>query len=308
MTSCTPEISVVLPVFNAGDYLAPAIESILKQTLTNFEFIIINDGSTDKSASVIQGYADADDRIVFIDRDNQGLVRTLNEGIEISKAPLIARMDADDVSLPDRFARQYDFLMQHADVVCIGTRVRVIDGKSRYLIDNDAPMGHDKILLSALQGVSPIIHPSAMVRKSALKAVGGYQEKNYPAEDLALWIDLSEVGKIENMDEVLLEYRIHDNSVSSSRHKLQIEKTYEICRHACEKRGLELKMKTREGRPRKSRLSKYQLMVKHGWWAFSSNQWRTAASYSFDAIICIPYKVDAWRLLFCSFFRRRTDP
>lgn len=121
------ELSVVMPVFNGGSYLSQAIQSVLNQTLRNFEFIIINDGSTDLSLSIIQSFASQDTRIVVVNRENRGLVASLNEGLHLAKSDLIARMDADDVCYPTRLSQQYEYLCAHTDCVAIGTRIQLID-------------------------------------------------------------------------------------------------------------------------------------------------------------------------------------
>ncbi len=299
-----PDISVIMPVYNAEKYISKSIESILTQSFTDFELIIINDGSTDSTLSILESYADSDSRIRLVSRENKGLVATLNEGIQLAQAPLIARMDADDIALVARFKVQKGFMDMHPEVVCVGSRVKVIDSEGRFLINNDLKLNHDEIVISALHGVSPIIHPTAMIRTGALKKINGYSLDNYPAEDLALWIDLSDIGQLVNLDMPLLEYRIHDDSISTSSHELQLAKTEEICKRACEQRNIEYVMKTNIGRAGKSKQSKFDVVLRHGWWAFSSKEWRTAAIYALKSIRLLPFKDGGWRLLFCSYFRR----
>ena len=294
-----------MPVYNAEKYIKAAVESILKQTFTNFEFIIINDGSTDGTLDILEGYALQDERIRLISRENKGLVVTLNEGIALAKAPLIARMDADDIAHENRLDVQIEFMDSHLHVVCVGSKVCVIDGYGRYLIDTDPKLKHDEIVRSALQGVSPITHPTAMIRTEALVKLGGYKKENFPAEDLALWLDLSEVGQLANLDDPLIDYRIHDNSISTSNHEQQLTKTIEICKRACQKRNVAFDMKTKVGRPSDSRSSKFGIVLRHGWWAYGSKQWQTSAIYALKAIRLIPFSDGGWRLLFCSFFRRK---
>ncbi len=297
-------ISVLMPVYNAEKYIAAAVNSILNQTFTNFEFIIINDGSTDNTSFILDEYARQDARIRLVSRENKGLVATLNEGIAIAKAPLIARMDADDIALPNRLEVQKEFMDNHPGAVCVGSKAHVIDNHGRYLIDTKPKLSHEDIVLSALQGVSPITHPTALIRAEAMAKVGGYKFENYPAEDLALWIDLSECGELANLDEPLIEYRIHDGSISTSSHEVQLAKTVEICQIACQKRNITFDMKTKAGRPAESSASKFDIVLRHGWWAHSSQQWHTSAIYALKAIRWMPFNDGGWRLLFCSFFRR----
>jgi glycosyltransferase involved in cell wall biosynthesis len=230
-----PAISVLMPVYNGERYVSLAVESILGQSFPDFEFIIINDGSDDGSLSILQRYADADPRIVLISRENRGLVQTLNEGIELAQGSLIARMDADDIALRNRFQIQKSYMDSNPDVICVGGVCRVIDAKGRFLINTDTKTGYETVEKLALQGVSPIAHPSAMIRLDALKNVGGYAQEDWPAEDLALWIKLSAEGKIDNVPEVILEYRIHDKSISTKQHSLQMGG--DLCKGLCRERS-----------------------------------------------------------------------
>lgn len=300
----TPAISVLMPVYNGERYLSLAVESILGQSYPDFEFIIINDGSDDNSLSILESYADTDTRISLISRENKGLVHTLNEGIGLARGALIARMDADDIALLNRFQIQKLYMDSNPDVICVGGVCRVIDAKGRFLINTDTRTGHEMVEKLALQGVSPITHPSAMIRLDALKNVGGYAQEDWPAEDLALWIKLSAKGKIDNVPEIILEYRIHDNSISTREHDLQMKKTVEICAKACTERGVDYPLLAREGRPVESRISKYNITLRHGWWAFKSRQWRTAFVYGLKSIYLSPFKDGGWRLTACALFKR----
>lgn len=299
-----PQISVIMPVYNAEKYINSAVQSILDQSFLNFEFIIINDGSTDDSLNILQRFALKDKRIRLISRENKGLVETLNEGIEIAQAPLIARMDADDISLPERLRIQKEYMDLEPNVVCIGTGARVIDHKNRFLIIMETKVGFAEVELAALQGLTPITHPTAMMRTEKVKSVGGYKASMYPAEDLALWLELCEIGKINNLSDVLLEYRIHDDSISTKVHDKQLLKISEICEQACKKRGVNHKLLATKGRPGKDRNAKFEITLRHGWWAFSNKQWQTSAIYAFKAIRLLPFKDGGWRLLFCSYLRR----
>jgi len=300
-----PQISVLMPVYNAKKYIKAAVDSILNQTFTDFEFIIINDGSTDGTLAILEKYAKKDTRIRLISRENKGLVATLNEGIALAKAPLIARMDADDIALPERFSVQKDYLDKHLSVVCLGSRARVIDAKGRFLITTRTKRGHAELEKAALQGRTPITHPTAMMRVEAIKKAGGYKQKNYPAEDLALWLELAELGRIDNVSDVLLEYRIHDDSISTQIHSHQLKKIREICDEACKKRGVNIEFLATEGRVGNSIKSNFDIALKYGWWAHANKKWNIAAIYALKVIFLMPFCDEGWRLLFCSFFRRK---
>jgi glycosyltransferase involved in cell wall biosynthesis len=304
VTEQVPSVSVLMPVYNAERYLAKAVESILRQTFTNFEFIIINDGSTDSSLEILKDYALQDRRIHLVSRENRGLVKTLNESISLVRAPLIARMDADDIAMPDRLKVQKEYLVSNPEVLCVGGGCRVIDGKGRFLINADIKSGFDVVEKLALQGITPITHPAALMRTEAVKAVGGYTELDWPAEDLALWIKLSELGKLDNIPDIVLEYRIHEGSISTKHHETQLQKMKEICEAACARRGVDYPFLASEGRATGEGLSRYNVTLKHGWWAFGSGEWRTALVYGLKVLHWYPFKEGGWRLMVCALVKR----
>jgi len=201
-------------------------------------------------------------------------------------------------------AVQKAYMDNNPGVNCIGGVSRVIDSQGRFLIHTDTSFGSKKVEEMALSGRTPITHPTAMMRTDSLRLVGGYKEQNFPAEDLALWLELSEIGEINNIEDVLLEYRIHDASISTMFHEDQLDKIREICTSACRKRGVEVEFKATVGRPGVTRKSKFEVVLRHGWWAFGSKQWRTSAIYAVKSITIMPFLDGGWRLLLCSFFRR----
>lgn len=219
-----PIISVILPVYNGADFLAQAIESILNQTHSDFELIIIDDGSTDESLKVINLYAAKDERIVVIGRDNKGLVATLNEGIKVARGAWIARMDADDISLPKRFETQLlELENKHADIC--GSWVRRFGGFDNRVVK--LPQTEEAIKMEMLFG-TPLAHPTVMVRAEVLKA-NPYNANFSNAEDYDLWARLIESGyKLVNVQEVLLHYRVHGMQVSVQAENQQYKQGQEI--------------------------------------------------------------------------------
>lgn len=202
MTS--PEISVIMPVYNGKKYLAEAIDSVLNQTFQDFEFIIINDGSTDKSMEIIKSFKD--DRIVIINQDNQGVAKSLNNGINIARGKYIARMDADDISYKDRFKIQVDYLEKNLNVIAIGSNADVIDKDGVYVYTTDLPLDSSS-LKNKLPHNSPFIHPSVMTRKDILVEIGGYTDMPL-GQDLLLFNKMSIYGEYVNIKEPLINYRI----------------------------------------------------------------------------------------------------
>lgn len=236
--SKNPTVSVVMAVYNTEKYLAQAVESILNQTFGNFEFIIIDDGSTDGSLKILEAYAAKDKRICLISRENQGISRTRNELLAKAKGEFLAVMDSDDIALPERLARQVEFLEHNRDVVGVGCAREVIDEKGRLLICAEEPEDNDRIQQSMLAGFCSICNPSAMIRRSSLIEVGGYDEALAPSEDLDLWLRLGEVGKLANLKDKLLKYRIHNKSASEQSQTLQRTNAQIACERAWQRRGM----------------------------------------------------------------------
>lgn len=212
-----PEVSIIMPVYNGEMYLGEAIESILNQTYTNFEYLIINDGSTDNSLDIIDKYARKDKRIVAISRENKGLVASLNEGIALAKGKYIARMDADDISLPNRIEQELRYLEENSDVDILGSNIEIIgdvdkERKEGYIKWFNSSLNETNIEEKFLEGCA-LSHPSVMIKKQ-LFAHLKYRD-NYCAEDYDLWMRALKQGfKIRKIEEVLLQYRIHADSKS----------------------------------------------------------------------------------------------
>jgi glycosyltransferase involved in cell wall biosynthesis len=213
MVTSLPAVSVLMPVYNAGRFLAPAIESVLAQTLADFELIAINDGSTDGSCAVLQEFAARDARIRVVAQDNQGIVASLNRALALARAPLIARMDADDIARPDRFAKQVAFLQRYPEIAAVSGAMDVIDENGAYLRTDTFPTLPEAVARE-LDHRSCVCHPAAMVRTAVMRAVGGYRRIVQYAEDYDLWLRVAEVGGIANLPDVLLSYRLHTTTIS----------------------------------------------------------------------------------------------
>jgi glycosyltransferase involved in cell wall biosynthesis len=211
----TPRISVAMSVYNNAPYLAHAIESILAQTFNDFEFLIVDDGSTDRSGEIIDRFAANDSRIRPIHQANVGLIASLNRMIDEGRAPLIARMDGDDIALPERFARQVAFLDANPDIGVLGTGCTCIDEDGRpsvYKFDN---VTTPEDVVEDLKNGPPLCHPSVVMRRDAVRAVGGYHRAYRHCEDYDLWLRLSENVRMANLPERLLLYRQSETQVSN---------------------------------------------------------------------------------------------
>lgn len=203
-------VSVVMSVYNAESYLSRAVESVLAQDFENFEFVVVDDGSTDASRRILESYED--ERLLVTHQTNRGLPAALNLGIRRARAPLIARMDADDIAMPNRLRLQLEFLDQNNDYVAVGSNARVIDREGRYIYTTDKPLDDES--LRARLPDTPFTHPSSMFRKCAFEAAGGYCEKMMGAEDTVLFNRMAKFGKIGNLEEPLIEYRIVPTAIS----------------------------------------------------------------------------------------------
>lgn len=212
-----PLVSVILPVFNGGTYLKCSIQSILNQTLNDFEFIIIDDGSTDGSAEILQGFASGDKRIRLIQRPNKGLVFSLNEGLSLARGKFIARMDSDDFSHPERLKAQVELLERQDADVC-GCHFKLISASNKLLSAFIAPINQEAIACTLLT-VPPFAHGAVMFRADFLKK-HKLQYTDVAAEDHLLWTQLwVKTANFVTVDEFLFDYRVHAASISKAKTK-----------------------------------------------------------------------------------------
>jgi len=224
-----PLISVVMPVYNAEKYLKEAIESILNQTYKNFEFILINDASTDSSLEIINQFARKDKRIKFINnQENKGIAETRNIGIKLSKGKYIATHDADDISLKTRFQEQVDFLEKNPKCGVVGSFIKIFNNTKKNNFSIRKYSLKDKELRNKIFYYSPIAQPASMIRKKALDKIGLYNQKYPPAEDLDLWFRIGSFYEFANIQKVLLLYRVSPESQTSSKLKIMEKLTFEI--------------------------------------------------------------------------------
>lgn len=209
---CPRKVSVVMSVYNGERYVREAVDSILNQTFEDFEFIIIDDGSTDGTLTILQSYDDI--RLRLVCQDNVGLGKSLNRGITLAQGQYIARIDHDDLSLPERFEKQVQFLDVHPDVGLLGTACRVIDELRGREWDAQVATS-DQALRHALIKHNPFFHSSVMMRKSILEKVDGYDEAFPYIQDYELWIRIANCAKLANLAEVLTVHRFHRDSASA---------------------------------------------------------------------------------------------
>ncbi len=210
-------VSILMPAFNAEQFIASAIESVLHQTHQNFEFIIVNDGSRDNTLSIINSYSALDRRIKIISHENMGMGNSLNKALEVAKSELIARMDADDIMMPNRIERQLQFIQNNPEVAVLSCLVYYIDRFEKIIGKNSSDLRTIKDFESYLTSnrIIGLHHPGVMMKKSVVKSVGGYRGQYWPADDIDLWNRISEKGHVILVQqEYLMKYRLHGSSVS----------------------------------------------------------------------------------------------
>jgi len=214
-----------MSVHNGEMYLADAVQSVLGQTFSDFEFIIVDDGSTDSTSKILDSYTDP--RVVLIKNEhNLGLTASLNNGISFVRGKYIARMDADDISLPNRLSLQVEYLEKNESVGVLGSQMDVVDMNGRFSTKYQAPISHDQIAW-ALIHKRAFAHPTVMIRRSALQRAGGYDQAFRVAQDFELWTRMVWTTRFANLPQTLVHYRAHSAStsvVNSAMQKLNVEK------------------------------------------------------------------------------------
>lgn len=207
-----PPVSVLMTVYNGMPYLPEAVGSVLNQTWSDFQFVIVDDGSTDESWAYLQSLRDP--RLILLQQTNQGTAAAANLGLKHIETTWVARMDADDVALPHRLERQMEFMRRHPQVGIVGTQIAPLGshnvGSSLHL-----PTTHTAIFNSLMQGRHGMAHSSIMIRTELLKSLGGYWSLPQ-IDDWDMMLRMGEVSELANLDEVLSHYRVHEGSLNGA--------------------------------------------------------------------------------------------
>lgn len=210
----SPAVTVILPVHDGERYLEEAIESIIRQDLSDWELLLVDNGSVDRTEEICRAAATRDPRVKVLRLPDPDLVAALNAGLASARGRLVARMDADDVALPARLRLQASHLELHPAVVAVGCAVDVMDEDGEAVGRVLLPQRDSDIRQALLAGRSAICHPTLVVRRDAIERAGGYRPGSYPTEDLDLWMRLGKEGRLANLPLPLLRYRRHRSAVS----------------------------------------------------------------------------------------------
>jgi len=227
MNSNDPKLTVLLPIYNVAPYLDQAIESVLSQTFKDFEFLIIDDGSTDDSVAIVEKYTDS--RIKLVKHTvNKGLIATLNEGLALAKGEYIARIDGDDLwSSPDKLQMQFSYLHAHSDCVLIGTAATAIDADGHFLYNMLVPITDEDIQLKML-ATNCFFHPSVVFNKKVALELGGFLTSDLYVEDYSLWLRMGRTHTLSNIDKPLLSYRVHTSGVTFKNNLIQARNSLKV--------------------------------------------------------------------------------
>lgn len=236
------QISVIMPNYNGAEFIADAIESVLNQTFSNFEFIIVDDASTDSSREIIAGYAKIDPRIkVILNQVNQFVNLSCNLALKVAKGKYYARIDSDDVCLPNRLKTQYEFMENNPDIDICGAFCEVIDKEGKLIAIKTFPIDDECIKKSIWQR-TPIQHSCLFARMDRMRHVNFYTGKKDPSEDLELMLRTLGLFKFANIPQYLVKYRIHGKNLIFTQQKKIIRRSVQLRKDAIKKYGYNVTM------------------------------------------------------------------
>jgi glycosyltransferase involved in cell wall biosynthesis len=285
--------SVVLPFYDAELYLEQAVRSVLSQDFRDFELILIDDGSKDKSPLIAAQLAQSDARVRVVTQANLGLVKALNLGIAESLGDIVFRMDADDVCHVDRFGKQLRYLYENPECVAVGSWVNLTDPEGEILFESKLPLEHQKIDASHMLGLGgTICHPAVAIRRVALEMVGGYRADVPHAEDLDLFLRLAEIGELANIQKSLLDYRQHHQSIGHKYRSDQLKSVERAVGMANERRKLEASQSSSSQKTENASFSSEAATHrKWAWWAVAGSNFKTARKHLLRSLILEPFSI-----------------
>ena len=299
-----PQITVLMPAYNVAKYIGIAINSVLAQTFTDFELLIINDGSTDDTEKIVRSFSD--DRIRLINQTNQGVAAALNIGMLNARADLVARFDADDICLPERLMVQYNFLNDNPDYIIVGSDADYIDMNEEYVFTYSMPAHANNEIQELHVNKCPFIHSAVLFRKEFILQAGGYNIEACAFEDHILWAKSIRLGKTCNLQQVLLQVRLNPESISIDE-KWRTKRFREIKSQSISRgsltmqEGIELSgILKKQNNPKIKEGSYYSLLGKKYLW--NNHQPQKARINLRKAIRINPGRIDSYFILALSFF------
>ena len=296
-------IDVLMPIYNAERHLEVAVRSILQQTMTDFQIICVNDGSTDGSADILARLSGEDERVKIISQQNKGLVGALNRGLAACTAPFVARMDADDIAMPDRFEKQLAFLIDNPKILAVGSSVLEIDRDDEPLGVEHFGIQHQEIEDGMMRMKTALAHPAAMIRREVFNRLGGYRPEFEFVEDLDLWFRISEIGELANLPDVLLCYRQHA-SVSWQLGRIRRRRILELLTQAYQRRGRSVpQYLIKRCEATRSPAGPHKWARK----ASRNGQWRVANKHLRQLWVASPVSLLTWRMTLETLFFSATS-
>ena len=274
-----PRVSVLMPVYNTERYVRQAVESILRQTFEDFELLALDDGSTDKSLSILRELETQDRRMRVTTRENRGIVPTRNELVMLAEGQYVALMDSDDISRAKRFEKQVQYLDENPGCVAVGSRSLIVDADGLPIMESMNELTHHDLDGAHLSDPyeSRMVNSSVMLRRSLVIQAGMFREEYSFAEDFDLYLRLAEIGELANLPDILLEYRLHLSSICHTR----AQDTHDASRRAVSsaylRRGITLIPNFREVVPIPR--TKAEEHRKWAWWALAGGNLATARKH-----------------------------
>jgi glycosyltransferase involved in cell wall biosynthesis len=303
MSIINPTITVLMPAYNVGNYIHEAIASVLAQSFTDFELLIINDGSTDRTMDVISSFDD--ERIVVISQENRGVAAALNTGLHYARADYIARFDADDVCYPNRLQVQYEFMQRHPEYKIVGSAADYMDAEGQHLFAQEPAAFSNSQLQQLKYSVCPFNHSTVLYKKDVVLEAGGYNELAYTFEDHFLWLQILREHKACNLPEALIKFRLNPESITIDE-KWRPRKFLHIKYTALKKRSI-----TQRDSERLQQIGReqYSYRIKHGsYYALCGKKFllnnfqpKKARTHMAKAISIHPLRLDNYLLYTLSF-------
>jgi glycosyltransferase involved in cell wall biosynthesis len=292
-----PKVSVLMAAYNVAAYIDEAIEAIRAQTFSDFEMIVIDDGSTDDTAARIEPHAKADGRIRLVRQANAGIPATRNKLVELARGEYLAVVDSDDVSTPTRLEQQARYLDEHPDCVAVSGTLMLIDPEGQELTKWDAPADHESIEKILLSGNgAALAHPAAMVRREAVLKAGGYRAGFPVAHDLDLFLRMARVGKLANLPDVMIKYRQHTGSICFRQPWKLADDAKRAVAAAAAARGITPQLANLPSTPE----SPAMVHTKWAWWAIVAGNKKIARKHAWRAVRGAPTSGKTWQVLFCA--------